>query len=92
MSLRPDGSYRCDHCDTDVENGSVQHAAVISDLEPVPDTDVSARPRVLHLCRTKRKGAPHGCAGLVLGPRTLKAYYAAVKAALAAVKKETRQQ
>jgi hypothetical protein len=42
MSLRPDGSYRCDRCDTDVENGSVQFAAVVSDLQESEQDDVAA--------------------------------------------------
>jgi hypothetical protein len=71
VSLRPDGTYRCDRCGTDVDNGSVQAAAVISDLEP----DDPSRPRVLHLCRASRDGAPHGCVGNVLGPGTLANYY-----------------
>lgn len=76
MSLRPDGSYRCDRCDADVGNGAVTEAAVIADLDLVDDPDVHARPRTLHLCRKPRKGAPHGCAGHVLGPRSLAAYTA----------------
>lgn len=70
MSLRPDGSYRCDRCGVDVGNGGVVHAAVISDVQP---TD-PARPRVLHLCRNARDGAPTGCVGNVLGPGTLADY------------------
>jgi hypothetical protein len=74
VSLRPDGAYRCDRCGTDVGNGAVTEAAVISDLQLVEDLDVHARPRTLHLCRKPRRGAPHGCAGYVLGPRVLAAY------------------
>lgn len=71
MSLRDDGTYRCDRCGTRVGNGGVQEAAVISDLEP----DDPARPRVLQLCREPREGAPRGCVGNVLGPGTLANYY-----------------
>lgn len=67
MSLRSDGTYRCDGCGTDVGNGGVQKAAVVADLDP----DDPARLRNLHLCRKPRKGAPHGCARKVLGPGTL---------------------
>lgn len=70
MSLRSDGSYRCDRCGSDVGNASVQMCAVISDLEP----DDPARPRVLHLCRQPQDGAPNGCARHVLGPGTLSNY------------------
>lgn len=67
MSLRPDNTYRCDRCGVDVENGAVHVAAVISDVDP----DDPSRPRVLHLCRAPRAGAPSGCVGNVLGPATL---------------------
>lgn len=70
MSLRSDGAYRCDRCGTDVGNASVQMCAVISDLEP----DDPSRPRILHLCREPREGAPNGCARHVLGPGTLANY------------------
>lgn len=75
MSLRDDGKYRCDGmCESpgvDVENAGVQTCAIISDLDP----DDPTRPRVLHLCREPRQGAPRGCVGLSLGPGTLKNYY-----------------
>jgi hypothetical protein len=74
VSLRPDGTYRCDRCDTDVENGSVQHAAVISDLQASDQAAVAAVPVVYHLCRKPQKGAPNGCASRVLGPTALAAY------------------
>lgn len=67
MSLRSDGTYRCDKCGTDVGNASVENAAKIADLDP----DDPTRPRNLDLCREPRTGAPRGCAGLVLGPGTL---------------------
>ena len=71
MSLRPDGTYRCDRCGIDVGNGGVQDAVFISDLEPDNPTET----RRLHLCRVTVKGAPRGCAGLALGPVTLADYY-----------------
>lgn len=67
MSLRPDGAYRCDRCGADVGNAGVYMCAVISDIEP----ENPAQPRVLHLCRAARDGAPAGCVGNVLGPGTL---------------------
>lgn len=70
MSLRPDGSYRCDKCGADVVNGGVREAAIISDLDP----DTAGEVRVLHLCREPRDGAPSGCAGNVLGPAALANY------------------
>lgn len=66
MSLR-EGNYHCDRCGTDVGNGGVMQAAVISDLDP----DRPGEIRVLHLCREPREGAPSGCVGNVLGPATL---------------------
>lgn len=70
MSLRSDGHYRCDRCGTDVGNAGVDMCAVISDTDP----DDPTRPRVLHLCRDARDGAPTGCVGNVLGPGTLANY------------------
>lgn len=70
MSLRSDGTYRCDGCGVDVGNGGVLMAAVISDLDP----DQPGAIRVLHLCRAARDGAPNGCVGDVLGPGTLANY------------------
>lgn len=71
MSLRPDGTYRCDSCGIDVGNGGVLMAAVVSDLDP----DVPGTVRVLHLCRAPREGAPHGCAGNALSPAALADYH-----------------
>ena len=67
MSLRSDGTYRCDRCGRDVGNGDVQTAAKIITLH----TDRPVEPLILHLCREPRDGAPHGCEGNVLGPATL---------------------
>lgn len=71
MSLRGDGSYRCDRCGADVGNGGVREAAIVSDLHPDVDGEVLVR----HLCRAARDGAPNGCAGLHVGPATLADYY-----------------
>lgn len=67
MSLRPDGTYRCDRCGVDVGNAAVTECAIVTDLE------VGAH-RQWHLCREPVKGAPHGCAGHVLGPAALADY------------------
>lgn len=66
MSLRTDGTYRCDRCGTDIGNAGVDVAATISDLvhdehnHPIP-----GRVRVLHLCRK------NGCVTRVLTKRAL---------------------
>lgn len=67
MSLRKDGHYRCDRCGTEVGNGDVQTATKVIRMHP----EGTGEPETLHLCREPRTGAPRGCAGLVLGPRTL---------------------
>lgn len=71
MSLRPDGTYHCDKCGADVGNGGVSEAAVVSTV----DADDPTQPRVFHLCREPRDGAPRGCEGNVLGPSALANYY-----------------
>lgn len=67
MSLRTDGTYRCDRCGADVGNAGVQQAAKITTLDPADPT----RLIYLDLCRQPRDGAPRGCEGNVLGPATL---------------------
>jgi len=67
VSLRSDGTYRCDHCGTDVGNGAVTEAAIVSDIE-------GGGVRVLHFCRRPRRGAPNGCAGHLLGRAALADY------------------
>jgi hypothetical protein len=80
MSLRPDGSYRCDKCDTDVDNGGVHAAVTIIGTDP----DDPGRMRVpLHLCLprdvdTNGNGQTEhvpGCRDSVLTARALAAYY-----------------
>lgn len=63
MSLRDDGSYRCDSCGTDVGNGGVRQADIVSSLDPQDENE----PVVLHLCRAPRDGYPHGCARHFIG-------------------------
>lgn len=70
MSLRSDGTHRCDKNGELLENGGVHEATVISQLDP--DT---GQPRVMHLCTAPRRGAPRGCTGLVLGPAAFADYY-----------------
>ena len=67
MSLRPDGSYRCDRCGADVGNGAVTEAAIVSDVE-------DGAVRVLHFCRQPRDSAPNGCAGRLLSASMLADY------------------
>lgn len=69
MSLRPDGTYRCDRCDTDVGNAAVTECAIVTDLDGLEHA-------VRHLCRKPAKGAPHGCAAHVLSRSALAAYHA----------------
>lgn len=77
MSLRPDGTYRCDRCGVDVGNAAVTECAIVSDLEAVDDAEVAFRPRLLHFCRRPNPGAPDGCAAHLLLPSNLADYYVA---------------
>lgn len=45
-----DGTYHCDRCGVSVGNGSVQNAAVISDISQTPD---GAVPQRFDLCRDR---------------------------------------
>lgn len=74
MSLRLDGSYRCDRCDRDVGNGAVTEAAIVVTLSE-PEEDEPAYPITLHLCRVPHEQAPTGCAGHVLSESALKAWH-----------------
>lgn len=69
MSLREDGSYRCDRCGTDVGNAGIDQCAIVTDLN-----EEGTSPIQLHLCRKAQDGAPRGCAARVLGPGTLADY------------------
>lgn len=74
MSLRPDGTYRCDRCGIDVDNAGYQFAVNISGADPA---DVSV-PRRLHLCvaRVDDNGATvPGCQDAVLNEDALADYY-----------------
>lgn len=62
MSLRSDGTYRCDRCGTKLENGGVHEAAILSDL------DAEGRVIVLHFCRV------NGCDRKVASKRNLADY------------------
>jgi hypothetical protein len=74
VSLRPDGTYRCDRCDVDVGNGAVTEAAVIADLELVDDADVHARPRTCTCAgspgRAPRTAAPATSSARARSPPT----------------------
>lgn len=76
MSLRADGTYRCDRCGIDVGNAAMTECARICDMDP----DKPGELRYLHLCRAPRDGAPNGCVGNVLGDGTLSDWSKAQKA------------
>lgn len=67
MSLRSDGTYRCDRCGADVGNAAVTECAIVTDLEDGGHVQ-------WHLCRQPQKGAPNGCAAHVLGRDALANY------------------
>lgn len=71
MSLRLDGTYRCDRCGVDVGNGGVHVAAVI--VSVLDDGGLTT----LHLCRdrTDDDKKVRGCAGRVLTARALADYH-----------------
>jgi len=69
VSLRPDGSYRCDKCDTDVDNGSVANAVTIVGVDP---DDPGTMRGPLHLCLPREvpvEGATDGATEHVPGCR-----------------------
>ena len=70
MSLRDDGTYRCDTCDGDLGNAGVDVAAMVADLDPDDPTTV----RNLHFCRVPQTGAPNGCAAHMLTPSIVGAW------------------
>lgn len=66
MSLAPNGSTVCDRCGGDCGNGSLDMAAIVSDLERNEKNEtVPGMIRVLHLCRA------NGCANRVLTKKAL---------------------
>jgi hypothetical protein len=75
MSLRPDGTYRCDRCGTDVGNAGVDRAAHIMDTQP----DDLTLTRHLHLCLDRPNpkvpgDTIQGCRDRVLTRRALRWY------------------
>ncbi len=64
MTTQPDGSIACDRCGTDVGNGGVFAALVVSDLDAE-----AGLVRNLHFCRD-RDGAK-GCDKKILSPANL---------------------
>ena len=78
MSLRPDGTYRCDRCDTEIGNAGPDRAVTIAGADPFN----LRYQRVLHLCidRTDivdgEETAIAGCRDRVLTVRALAAYHA----------------
>lgn len=79
MSLRPDGSYKCDRCGASVGNAAVTECVMVADIEFLEDG--SAAPRNLHFCRVPNEGAPEGCAEHLLVPSNLADYLSATGAA-----------
>lgn len=66
MSLAPDGRTVCDKCGADCGNGSLDMAAIVSDLErDSKNQPIPGMIRVLHLCRE------NGCANRVLTKKAL---------------------
>lgn len=65
MSLRLDGTYRCDRCGKDIGNAAVTVCAVTSTLT------ADGQAQVYHHCREPNPGAPNGCAEHVLVPSNL---------------------
>lgn len=62
MSRRSDGSYKCDRCGVDVDNGRIQLCV------PASDIDGNGNPVQYHFCRVNK------CAGKVLSKRNLDDY------------------
>lgn len=60
MSLRPDGTYRCDRDGTELENGGVHEAIVVADID-----EETGGTKVFHFCRV------NGCHRKVLSARNL---------------------
>lgn len=66
------GSFECDRCGTDVGNGGVLDAVVVSDLDPENPGTV----RNLHFCRDREVDGKtvKGCGNKVLSATNLKHY------------------
>lgn len=71
MSLRRDGTYRCDRCGVDVGNAAVTECAIVSTMTV---TDDVPEVLVLHFCRVPNEGAPEGCTEHLLVPSNLTDY------------------
>lgn len=77
MSLRPNGTYRCDRCGVDVGNGSATTCTVVVMLDEVDAGGVLVETPVTgHFCRTPREDFPNGCTGRVLTAANLADYTA----------------
>lgn len=83
MSMNPDGTFACDRCGADVDNGGIQAAVVVSDLDP----EARGMIRNLHFCRDRVEGEDEsreeirGCEHKVLTPSNLANYTAVREAA-----------
>lgn len=73
MSLRADGTYRCDRCGLGLHNTGVLECATVSTLSY---GDGGPEVRVYHFCRVPNDGAPDGCAEHLLTPSNLTDYLA----------------
>lgn len=75
MSLRSDGSYRCDRCGTDVGNGSAQESTVVVMVDLVDAGGLTVpTPVTLNFCLQPRPDFPRGCTGRVLSDSNLTDY------------------
>jgi hypothetical protein len=75
VSLRPDGSHRCDRCGRDVGNGSSQESTVVITIVEVDSGGITApTPITLNFCREARPDFPRGCTGRVLSDANLADY------------------
>jgi hypothetical protein len=75
VSLRPDGTYRCDRCGADCGNGSSQVCTVVVTVVEVDSGGITIpTPITLHFCIQPRPEFPRGCTGRVLSDSNLTNY------------------
>lgn len=76
MSMTPGGRHECDCCGTDLGNGGLPVALIVSDLDP----DTPGMVRNLHYCRDRDEGEGRarrrikGCARKLIHPATMRAH------------------
>lgn len=73
MSVDPDGSYSCDRCGADVQNGAITVASVAGDLIEVDGGQTVVN---YHFCRDREENGEKvlGCTRKVLSARNLEHY------------------